>query len=529
MSMDKPDKDNSTRSQNIITLLAILFFVSCCVYACYIHLTYHVLPYDDSFITYRYVKNFVEGNGLVYNPGHRIFGSSTPLYTAWLIILKTIFRSVEIPVLAVRGNVIFFLATGFGLLFLIRKYLGWTIPAALAASLFLLRYDMLAVSMGGIEAFLFCSLVVWSFYFLSTEKCLLAGTLAGLSIMARPEGVFCALLVGLVWLMYDRKKAVIFVPVTVTPGLIWTVFAFAYYGTPIYHSIVAKSRPLYPFPPWFALKYIHANLVSWSSYNAGKMFDVMAWMNPAIALAGLFLRRSSHRTTWFVIPGFFASILLFYAIGNPFVFDWYFPNILVGWFPLLMIGITLVNFEIFKLLWKQFGLGENALLPAVLSALIPLILLAGSAFLSWQGRSEQTLPAHFVRHHSQYRTLAYQEAADFINQSSDPTDTVSTAEVGALGYYLDRHVYDSCGLVTPEALPHLPLPYGRRVGPNIGSISAEFAEAVDADWLITMEIFSVESLYTSPWFKTNYVLAKRIPLLFEAFGSQEVLVYRHRQ
>ncbi len=35
---------------------------------------------DDAYITFRYARNMAEGKGLVYNPGERIQGSSTPLF-----------------------------------------------------------------------------------------------------------------------------------------------------------------------------------------------------------------------------------------------------------------------------------------------------------------------------------------------------------------------------------------------------------------------------------------------------------------
>src|SRR5262249_30109825 len=43
------------------------------------------VPYaaEDAYITFRYAKNFAIGNGLVYNPGERVFGFSSPLWTVW--------------------------------------------------------------------------------------------------------------------------------------------------------------------------------------------------------------------------------------------------------------------------------------------------------------------------------------------------------------------------------------------------------------------------------------------------------------
>ena len=45
--------------------------------------------YDDNYITYRYAKNWRQGEGLVYNPGERVFGTSAPGYA---LLLGTLSR-----------------------------------------------------------------------------------------------------------------------------------------------------------------------------------------------------------------------------------------------------------------------------------------------------------------------------------------------------------------------------------------------------------------------------------------------------
>lgn len=515
-----------TLRRNFAPMAATVLFGFCCAYAAYVHATAGVLPYDDSFITFRYVANVFKGHGLVYNPGQRVFGSSTPLYMAWLAVLKALLSSVELPTLAVRGNVLFFLATAFGFVFLLRKLLGWTAAAAVATVLFVLRYDMLAVSLGGNEAFLFCALVVWSFYLVMEGRYVASGALAGLSVMARPEGVFCALLVGLVWLLYDRKKPVAFVTCVLAPGFVWTVFAFAYYGTPVYHSLIAKARPLYPFPPGFALRYILGRLTLWTAGPRGSVYELAVVL--VVASAGFVFARRVHRTTWFVIPAFTGLILLFYGVTNPYVFEWYFPIVFLGWFPLVMAGLASLVMEAAEALRARYGFKERRLLVSTLCTAIPLVLLANGTAATWTMRNAKTLPGYFASYHAQFRTLAYRKAAEFINRAADSSDTVATPEVGALGFYLNRHVYDSGGLVTPEAIPFLPMPYGKRIGPNIASVSADFARAVDADWIVTMEIFAVEDLIESSWFRENYVPVKKFPLRVKAFHSTHVVVYRHK-
>ena len=58
-------------------LLALVIFV--------IAMSARIIPgprtIDDSFITYRYSRNLLAGNGFVYNPGERVLGTTTPLYT----------------------------------------------------------------------------------------------------------------------------------------------------------------------------------------------------------------------------------------------------------------------------------------------------------------------------------------------------------------------------------------------------------------------------------------------------------------
>ena len=39
---------------------------------------------DDAFITFRYVRNLARGIGFVYNPGERVLGTTTPLFTLLL-------------------------------------------------------------------------------------------------------------------------------------------------------------------------------------------------------------------------------------------------------------------------------------------------------------------------------------------------------------------------------------------------------------------------------------------------------------
>src|SRR5215475_8485080 len=64
---------------------------------------------DDSFITYRYSRNFAQGIGLVYNAGDNVLSTTAPLYAMLLGVL-----SFVIPDFHLLGSLIGTLSIGLG-------------------------------------------------------------------------------------------------------------------------------------------------------------------------------------------------------------------------------------------------------------------------------------------------------------------------------------------------------------------------------------------------------------------------------
>lgn len=60
----------------VLLLLVGIFVIHC------LHLNF---TQDDAFISFRYVSNFIQGNGLVFNAGERVEGYTNFL---WIIILS---------------------------------------------------------------------------------------------------------------------------------------------------------------------------------------------------------------------------------------------------------------------------------------------------------------------------------------------------------------------------------------------------------------------------------------------------------
>jgi len=497
----------------MVSVLALAFLAGSLVFALVTHLTNPVLPEDDAYITYRYADNLLNGQGLVYNPGQRVFGSSTPLYVLWLAGIHSLARSVPTPDLAVRANFIFYAMAIVGIFFLLTSLGISTGLAALLAGLVSMRQSFLQSSLAGMETFLFAGLLVWSLWALVTRRFRLSAWLAGFSVLTRPEGLLMVILF-FVSCLAERRNWRDLIGLLL-PGLAWVAFATPYFGTPIYNSILAKNRPLYPLPPGHALATLTTWVTSWTVggwllWPEGLLpfcFLLLALVVVAAIFGYIVRARLDDTPRWNVtlaVPALLALFGLFYAASNPLLFTWYFPPVECLWFAALASGV------IFAADWlSRRGHRTPAAIPV--SGLLVLAIMP--ALLPLRSRLVAKRPLTDLRIESladRSRTADYRDVAEWLNEVVPPGDTVLSPEVGSLGYYYRGPVVDACGLVSPEALPFLPVPADERNGP--GAISLGLVKHLQPDVVVAMKKLSCRSLYPSEWFHQSYALARQTPL-----------------
>lgn len=532
----EPTRNQPARARDRLSgveLAALGFFALCAVYATAVHFAVPVVPEDDAFIIYRYVDNAVAGKGWVYNPGQRVFGVSTPLYLAFLTALKSAARAVPTPDLAVRVNFLFCLAAGVGLLFLLRRVLGRTAPAALLAGLFLLRDDMLRASTGGMESFLFTALLLWCLWALADKRIVLAGLLAGLSILARPEGVVAIAATGAVWLATGRRRTLPFLSGLLLPGIAWLVFGFAVYGTPVYHSLIAKSRPLYPLPFGYgffrALRELEFRVLGNLAVGGAptrlpfSLLTVVALALFGIAAWGSLARGRGREDGLLKRPGtglvllVFLAFLLFYLATNPLMFAWYYPPLFVLFSVVVWLGIARLGEQRPRL--KTPALVLALLLGALWGLRQPVVRIAGGSGLLDIGVASDPV---------RVRIDGYRAAAEWLNDVVPDGLTLAAPEVGSLGYYYKGPVIDACGLVSPEALPYQPAPASERVDPRDGVIPTGLVRDLAPPIVVSMATFARLSIYRDRWFRDNYSLVRQFPLSRPLWGSTSVDVLIRR-
>ena len=511
--------------------IAVSLILASAIWVLVIHILVPVLPYDDAFITYRYAENIFAGEGPVYNQGERVFGSSTPLYLAWVTTIKFLGSEISLPELVVRLNAFWLITAGVLSYLLVRRLSSSRLLGALAAVIILLHRSMLAISTGGMESFLFVSLLLACWLALISERALLAGLLAGLAILTRPEGVvLIPLMVVALWHRRDRLvKAGIACSLV---GLIWVVFATKYYGSPIPNSVIAKSQPLYPIPVGASAKAVLTGLPGMliDDYELTRkpLAASLVWAVWMLAAIATVIDSEARRRLAWLPAGFVIGVLALYLVGNPALFLWYWPHLFVPAILALVVGLPVVGSRLSRRFGQQHpAIGKRAV-PIAISLLI--LICSASLFRPYVGAPGGMLSTltDVSENAERLRVLAYRKTAEELNQVTDDQTRLAAPEIGSLGYYFKGKLLDGCGLVSPEVIPFLPVPEEQRFNSMIGALSLELIQATEPEWIATMPIFANMSLFPSPWFQQNYEVVGRVPLPKEIWMSNEVTVLRRR-
>ncbi len=389
---------------------------------------------DDTYITLRYARNLVRGDGLVFNRGERVEGYTNFL---WLVVVATAGKLGFPFVVSAR-----FLSLLFSAGILIMSGLcglqmagngmqrGW--PRALAATgapLLLAASSPFATWSGaGTEMPFFTFILLTGFYFLlrrSRREAVL--TVFAIAALVRPEGIAYYIAAAAVLAVYEPglKKTILMavgIPVLLyVPYLAWK---WSYFHSLLPNTFYAKTGP--------ALKIIR-NGASYLAYFA-------AWYGYLLP-AGLVLAGRRILAEGKVVGGRKTILLFLFIIVNwsETVIkggDWMINfRMLLPSLPLLMI---FVSSGIVSLIEEKTAHGWRK------RAAVPTIMLI--AFLA-------ALPGAVRYDNLKMERIAVGAFARLgmkLKEILPPGTSLGCGSTGAIGYYSDLPIVDILGLTEPE-------------------------------------------------------------------------------
>lgn len=420
------------RLHRVVTLLGWALVIALFASQLWIFRTFFV---DDAFITFRYVQQFVAGNGLVYNIGERVEGYSNFL---WVMLLSPPYALGADLVMTAR---VLSIMLSVGTLILV-SYLARRSSYPILAPIMLAAAGPFgAWTMGGLETSLFAFLLTAStIAFIREEERgygWTSGLLFGLLALARPEGVIFFVLAvtfrvrrilssglsGFAGInVHDQLRLAGFTAIF-APHFLWRL---SYYGYPLPNTVYAKSMGFHPRAFLEGAYYLLDGLTT----LGGPLFLLLP--------VGVLLFQGGDFRYCFITVCC-AIYLLFIVVSGG---DWMLMHRF--WAHILPLLVVLVHAGLMAL--AALMVPHHMLLARVGLA------LAQAAFLYFG-----TLNAHFVMKVDQVHVLSPNNPlTDYLRHHWRPGDVVAVSDAGVIAYVLplEARVVDMFGL-TDAHIAHL--------------------------------------------------------------------------
>jgi hypothetical protein len=378
---------------------------------------WRLLPFasEDAYITFRYARNLARGLGLVFNPGERVMGYTSPLWTVWNALGIALGKD---PVAWSRATSVLLEAVALVLVtrMLLRAFgaaAAWTFALFFAGWTF-----FAAMSVSGMENSAFFALLALAAW-LVERKSLFSGVALGLLALMRPEGVVCAGVValGATW----RARAIALAIAAAGFGAL-----AAFNGSPVPQSLVAKAE-VYGTPgPWSGRHWyewiVPFAFGRWPVTTEGSVLFALAVVAGPALLAGSWTlghaRRDAKGLALLAAAGL--SVWLGYSVFGVAWFAWYLVLPLATAAVLVAIGLPRV--------------ARGPWIPAAMA----LFVLG-----SW------TLAPELYRVRAGVEYKSFVVTAQTLGQASRPGESVLLEPIGMVGWATKLRIIDEIGLVSP--------------------------------------------------------------------------------
>ena len=446
---------------------------------------------DDTFIHLQYAHHVAAGDGFVFNPGERVYGSTSPLWVfllagAMATGLDGLLAAKVLGALALLGSLVLWSR-------LVRRTLAAPWLRVLSTLVWACHAWQSRWGLSGMETPLAVVLVLGGLVAFTASdpwgsRPRLAATLWALAALTRPE---CTLLL-VVWgvlLVIDhgpvagaRRVVSGLWPALLIEGG-WLVFARRYFGTFWPNTLAAKAAG---GEGW---DYRIEQLLRQGAIVAATDGAVLVLLLAALSVSvvrGARLRRTP--SVRFLPWVWLVMVPLLYVVRGVPVLSRYLV-------PLLPVLAWLAWRTLDRAFIARDG---NAPAPAAVARHARIVLIAGGTIAAFALAQNLVTWQRIVR--PQVESFSAGLHASLIpwgrwfDEHAEPDAVIAAPDIGALGYYGHRRVLDLAGLVSPDMVPVL-----RRMPQEAAIARFEFARFSRPDFLVDRAPTAWELVTRSPY------------------------------
>ena len=439
---------------------------------------------DDAYITFRYAHNILSGLGFVYNPGEQVLGTTTPLFTLLLSGIGALLggKEADFPQIAWVLNTLVDGITCY-LLFFIGRKLGFLLAGLGAAFTWAVAPFSVTFAIGGLETSVYILLLVGTAACYLSEKYTWTAFFAALMLLTRPDAlIYLGLLVldrVLRWVkdFKDLKTAAQRAPSNrqllaeilafCLPVGAWFSFAIFYFGSPLPHSITAKTMAYHLEPMSALVRLLQHYATPFMEHlvfgSAWVLWGLLIYLFLAISGSLQAVRRIPSCWPFFAYPVFY---FVTYALANPLIFRWYLSPPLPAYMLAILIGIEQVISGFSWVLEKRFpsrGMPQSrAVLVSLRLLTVLFVILApvGFSLHAWTWQPDHGLDRPAPQMAWYQLELLYRQAAGILQEEialhPQQPITLAAGDVGVLGYFTHAKILDTVGLISPQSTQYYP-------------------------------------------------------------------------
>lgn len=380
--------------------------------------------YEDAFITFRYAENLAEGYGFVYNIGEKVQGTTTPLFTILLAILKIVGISCVKGALLI--NLISEGITSLIIYVMLKRFSSGNI-AFILSLLYSLSPSNISWSISGMETAFYTMALAVAFFSLFKEKYYQSLIWGAIACLIRIDGVGAFGILFIFTIIFNKKFdfKIFVLPFLII--LLWELFSFLYFGTLLPNSITAK-------------------LALYSEHSTGYTGNLI------IVLRKFFIKSKflSSAITLFFLHGIIVSIRKNKKYIPPVLwfFSYYVALIISkthihGWYFIPPLFVYLMYFG-FSILYISERLKKFINIKVMIIALWACLVLV-SGFPIYKKALQ--LKSEYL-YEQNVRILI----GKYLKNQTLPDAKIYLEPIGVIGYFSQRYIYDDAGLVSPELI-----------------------------------------------------------------------------
>jgi len=499
-----------------VQLAKLLFILLITASVVALHVFLAPYAYDDAYIHFRIVRNFIDYGLPYFNPSEPVMGSSSPV---WILVLRSVSETVGL----ISSRSVSETAAVLNGLVSVCASIIWTkiiFRDSQNKSLFLEFFAFVSIlsflwqsSFGLMETPLAVLFLGTGLLIYEKRRGLSFGFVT-LAAFTRPEYTIALLILILISIL-RKELSVKLLASILAVAILPIIFCLHFYGTLIPHPILAKSV-VYDLSLREFIQLFFNQLLS-EEINSTYRFIAPIYLILIVACLVVitFSRRPKNERlamTRIELLSLSTAIVITitYAARLALIFPWYLPLILVPLFSTVLSTVLSLR--------RSSNNPSLLFLAALIS--MPCILVFITDLTSITLNSKP-----FTLYSQGLRVEKYREIGKGLYAKA-PNATVLSPEIGGLGFEFKGRVIDALGLVTPLALEFHPLdiPNERKSG-LIGSIPPKLVEATQPDYIVALEIFAEAFLQsdTSNLYTTTY-----IPIGSQLWQSTRIILSQRR-